>query len=536
MAFAVDDVQRILDSVPLLHRGPGGALAVLRNGELIAEKTWGYANLSERIAITPQTLMPICSISKQMTCVLLIDLEDNPTPEIAANGAFDTQVANALRKLLPQQVIWDAGLTVKHMCDMQSGLRDYWALAMLWGAKPDDRFTIEGDGKSMLPRFKSFHFGPGTEYSYSNTNFYLLGRMIEDLTKQPLPKLLAERVFRPANMTTAQLVPDTAQQPGDCVGYEGNEQDGYLPVINRIEWSGDAGITASLRDMVAYEKHFDKRWTTDDRYRQIASAQTYKDGQRAPYAFGLQWSNIEGVDTVGHGGGLRGWRLQRRYVPRERLSVLVMLNQEKGTVGKIAEYIIRKVLSLPEAPSSDIEPLPVWFGSFLDDDTQLAVTVSQSKKKGHVAIKYVRDTEDLRLVADDRAESPDVKASIDGDTLTVMRVGENRKLVATRISEETVTEGSHLQGSYRCGEMETTFVCEGTDNMLYGAFDGPLGRGPANLMRRLGENVWTWACPRALDHTPPGDWTVVFHQSSDGSISGCTVGCWLARRVVFERK
>jgi CubicO group peptidase (beta-lactamase class C family) len=254
MTSLAHDAQQILDTVPSLHRGPGGAVAVLQNGELIAEKTWGYANLDERIPVKPQTLMPICSISKQMTRALLMDLEDNPTPEMAANGVFETQVANALRKLLPQQAIWDTGLTIKHLCDMQSGLRDYWALTMIWGAKPDDRFTIEGDGKSMLPRFTSFHFEPGTEYSYSNTNFYLLGRMIEDITKETLPKLLAERLFCPANMTTAQLVADTARQPGDCVGYEGDEQHGFLSTINRIEWSGDAGIVASLQDMVAYEK------------------------------------------------------------------------------------------------------------------------------------------------------------------------------------------------------------------------------------------------------------------------------------------
>jgi D-aminopeptidase-like protein len=235
---------------------------------------------------------------------------------------------------------------------------------------------------------------------------------------------------------------------------------------------------------------------------------------------------------VGHSGGLRGWRLQRHYVPQGRLSVIVMLNHEGGAAGKISEYIIRKVLSLPEPPRSDIKPPPRWLGSFLDESTQLAVTVSQGKK-GEIVVKYHRNPDDLRLVADDRAESVDAKASIEGDTLTIIWVVENRKLVAQRIRQEFVTDGSHLQGTYYCSEMESTFVCQGKNNMLYGAFDGPLGRGPVNLMRRLGENVWTWACPRSLDHTPPGDWTIVFDQSVDGRIRGCTIGCWLARRLVF---
>ncbi|KIW05686.1 uncharacterized protein PV09_03548 [Verruconis gallopava] len=534
MRVQAQDVQRILDTIPVQYRGPGGALAVLKDGEVIAQKTWGYANMDERIPVTPKTLMPICSISKQMLCALLFDLEENPPPEVATNGPFAEQMEAALRKMAPEAITKDSGLTIRHLCDMQSGLRDYWALGMICGAKPDQRFTIEGDGMRMLSLCKTFHFLPGTEYSYSNTNFFLVARLIETITKQPVPKLLEERVFRPANMTTAQLIPDTAQQPGDCLGYEGNEQYGFLAAVNRIEWSGDAGITASLEDMIAYEKYFDKRWSEKSKYSSVAAARTYKDGTYAPYSYGLAYLQIADVSTVGHAGALRGWRMQRRYVEKERLSVLVMLNHENNSAGKAATYIIRKALDLPETPASDVSPVPQWFGTFLDEETQLCVTVAKAAA-GQVSITYARDAELVRLVAPDRAESQDNVASIDGDTLHVHRVGENRRLKARRIRQTPVTDGSHLQGKYYCEELESTFVCHGGDNMLYGAFDGPLGRGPANLMRRLGENVWAWACPRALDHTPPGDWTVVFGEDGNGAVGSCTIGCWLARNLVFSK-
>jgi CubicO group peptidase (beta-lactamase class C family) len=532
MAKQAQEVQQLLDTIPTLYRGPGGAVAVIKGGELIAEKTWGYADLDRRIPVTSQTLMPICSISKQMVCALLMDLENNPPPELAADGSFGEQMEINLRNMIPKSLIRDNDLTVRHLCDMQSGLRDYWALAMICGAKPDDRFTIEGDGKNMLSKYKTFHFEPGTEYSYSNINFYLLGRLIERITKEPLPKLLEERIFRPRKMTTAQLIPDTAQQPGDCLGYEGDEIHGFLPAVNRLEWSGDAGITASLSDMIAYEKSFDKEWSTRGQYYSTASAQIYKDGHNAPYSYGLSHVNIGGVTTVGHGGALRGWRIQRRYVEKERLSVVVMFNSETLKAGKAVDYIIKKALNLPDSPTSDIEPNDAWFGNFLDLETQLSVTVSRGPK-GQIVVRYARDPENIRLVAPDRAETQDNKATIDRDTLKIHRVGENRHLVAQRIKEEVLTDGSRLQGRYQCSEMETTFVCEGQDNMLYGAFDGPLGRGAANLMKRLGENVWTWACPRGLDHTPPGDWTVVFIENTEGVITGCTIGCWLARRLEF---
>src|ERR1700760_4579377 len=196
MAGKAQDIQQILETIPVQYRGPGGALAVLKDGEVVAQKTWGYANMDKRTPVNSKTLMPICSISKQMVCALLFDLEENPPPEIAANGTFAEQMEQALRKMVPESLTKDTGLTVRHLCDMQSGLRDYWALAMISGAKPDDPFTIEGNGMKMLSLYRTFHFQPGTEYSYSNVNFFLLGRLIEAVTKEPLPKLLEERIFR----------------------------------------------------------------------------------------------------------------------------------------------------------------------------------------------------------------------------------------------------------------------------------------------------------------------------------------------------
>jgi CubicO group peptidase (beta-lactamase class C family) len=534
MSKQAQEIQQILETIPSVYRGPGGAIAVLKDGELIAEKTWGYADLNRRIPVTSQTLMPICSISKQMVCALLMDLENNPPPEVAANGPFEEQMEKALRDLIPKSLTSNNSLTVRHLCDMQSGLRDYWALAMICGAKPDDRFTIEGDGMNLLSKYRTFHFEPGTEYSYSNINFYLLGRLIERITKEPLPKLLEERIFHPRKMTTAQLIPDSAQQPGDCIGYEGDEKYGFLAAVNRIEWSGDAGITASLADMIAYEKFFDKEWSAKGQYYSTASAHVYKDGHNAPYSYGLGHAKSSGVATVGHGGALRGWRMQRRYAEKERLSVVVMFNSENIKIGKATEYIFKKALDLPDAPTSTIKPDAAWFGNFLDQETQLSLTVTKGPV-GQIVVRYARDPENIRLVAPDRAETQDNIATINGDTLTIRRVGENRNLVAQRIKEEVITDGSRLQGKYQCGEMETTFVCEGRDNMLYGAFDGPLGQGPANLMNRIGENVWTWACPRGLDHTPPGDWTVVFIENVEGAVTDCTIGCWLARRLEFQK-
>lgn len=82
--------------------------------------------------MTADTILPICSISKQMLCGLLTDLERNPTPAIKAHSEEPAkQLSDQLGKVLNPKVIQDTGLTIRHLVNMQSGIRDYWALTVL---------------------------------------------------------------------------------------------------------------------------------------------------------------------------------------------------------------------------------------------------------------------------------------------------------------------------------------------------------------------------------------------------------------------
>jgi D-aminopeptidase len=55
------------------------------------------------------------------------------------------------------------------------------------------------------------------------------------------------------------------------------------------------------------------------------------------------------------------------------------------------------------------------------------------------------------------------------------------------------------------------------------------------LLTAVGPDVWVLPCPRALDHTPPGDWTLAFQRDGAGRVASVEVGCWLARRLPYTR-
>lgn len=532
-------IQEVLDSVALRYRGPGGAVAVLKDGELVGQRVWGYADMNERIPLTPQTQMPICSITKQFVCALLLDLHRNPTPAMAAKGDIPQQFSEKLQELLRPEIIQGSGLTIENLCDMQSGLRDYWAMSTLWGAKPDDEFLIQRDCPPALDRTRSFHFKPGTEYSYCNVNFYVVARAIERVTGEPLGKLLAERILGPAGMTTATLCPNTAEHPPPCVGYEGDEQHGFFPAVNRMEWSGDAGLVASLADMVAWEKYLEQSFSNSQSwYHTIYQPQKFSNGASARYHYGMGHGDIDGVDALGHGGALRGYRLNRRHAPHEHLSVVVMFNHEADASGA-ADDIMRGILNKPKPRITPVQPSANWVGTFLDQDTQLAITVTKSSKEGEILITYAGNlgVETINLTNANNGKSSGMIATIDGDTLRVHRLAENRKLDARRlVPDQASFKETSLKGDYQCAEVDSIFHCSGEAGMLYGAFDGYLGRGPANPMRYLGTDVWALTCPRGLDAPSPGDWTVVLRRDERGGVVGFRIGCWLARGLEFVKK
>lgn len=538
MTSIAASIPEILADVPSRFRGPGGAVAVLKDGKLVGQQLWGYADLHRRIPMAADTVLPICSITKQMLCGLLTDLELNPTPAMTARRVEPAeQLSNQLGQLLNPNLLQDTGLTIRHLCNNQSGIRDYWALTVLWGAKPEGHFSVVDHGPQMLARLKSFHFPPGTEYSYANSNFFVVARCIEQVTGQPLAELLKQRIFAPAGMETARLCANTAEHPPPGVGYEGNEAFGFCPAVNCIEWAGDAGVVASLADMIAYE-HFVDRSTNDSQswYGINSKQQKYNDGTPAEYGFGLARQLVGGVLTVRHGGALRGYRLSRSYAPVPRVSIVVLLNQEHGDAGEVSDWILKRVMGVPEAKKEIVSPGPDWTGTYLDSDTGLAITVSQGTV-GELLVKYHRTPEKFRVIEAYKAQSDGMVATLDGTSLHLHIPHDNRTVHAQRVATgKLAPTSSELQGDYHCAEIDSVFHCSGSGGMLYGMFDGFLGQGPVHMMRSLGDDLWALACPRAMDSTPPGDWTVIVRRNDDGTVAGVTIGCWLARRLEFIKQ
>jgi len=130
MATESIDIDSILAAVPHLSHGPGGVVAVVKDGALLGQRAWGYADIDNRIPMTTKTQFPICSISKQMVCLAMVSLLKEPTAEMyERSGDAAQQFEDELQRLLPNlKCGGEEGAKVADLYNMQSGIRDYWAL------------------------------------------------------------------------------------------------------------------------------------------------------------------------------------------------------------------------------------------------------------------------------------------------------------------------------------------------------------------------------------------------------------------------
>jgi D-aminopeptidase len=495
-------------------------VAVLRNGEVLVRHAWGWANAERRIPFTPRTLFRMCSITKQFTCAVVLDAFADPS-------LLDEDV----RARLP--LLRQPTPGALHLCHNQSGLRDYWAVAMLHGAAAEAPFG-DCEAARVIGGMRTLHFTPGSRYSYANQNFRLLADIVQERTGRGFAELLRTRVFDRAGMATAFLAADTRAMPDGTEGYEGTPETGFRAAENRIVWTGDAGLGASLDDMIAWERYVDA--TRDEPgalYSRLSARVDFSDGTPAAYGFGLNRGTHFGRSLTGHGGALRGWRSHRLYVPAERVSVVVLFNHLEDAHDAALD-VLAAVLGEEPAPSPAPQPAPDWLGAYIERENQLFAGLDMAG--GKLRLRYGHHPDLLRLQPDGTASSPATRLRPGDGGLWMDRLTENHTVLLHPCHEAPM--GAPMQditGRYRCDELDAELTVADAGGVPYGAFRGFLGQGRMELMSPAGGDAWLLPCPRALDHTPPGDWTLAFQRAASGEISGVTVGCWLARHLRYRR-
>jgi CubicO group peptidase (beta-lactamase class C family) len=310
---------------------PGCALGVFRDGAVVYAKGYGLANLEENIPITPASVFDIGSTSKQFTAASILLLEKQ--------GKLS--VNDDVRKYIPELADYGYKITILHLLNHTSGLRDYLTLMDLAGINTDS-VTTDDDALAFIARQKALNFAPGSDWLYSNTGFFLLSVIVKRVSGKSLREFAAENIFSPLGMTHTQFRDDhTSLIPNRALAYDPKEHaDGYTLSVSYFEQTGDGAVHTSAEDLQKWDENFySGQIGGKDFLTRIQEQGKLNSGRMLDYAKGLFIEDYRGLRTVSHGGAWGGYRAELLRFPEQHFSVACLCNLGNAEPSKRAHEV-----------------------------------------------------------------------------------------------------------------------------------------------------------------------------------------------------
>jgi CubicO group peptidase (beta-lactamase class C family) len=207
-------------------------------------------------------------------------------------------------------------------------------------------------------------FRPGTQWSYSNTAYMLLGVLVGKVSGRFYGDFLKERVFSPLGMDATRIITEKDVVKNRAAGYvleKGQLQNqGWVsPTLNT---TADGSLYLTALDMAKWDEALAAgRFLKPESYRAMWSPVRLADGSTYPYGFGWGIDEQRGERVIEHGGSWQGFRTAIVRYPGRKLSVIVLANLAQAEPERIATTVaglVDSALALPDPGASATDPDP----------------------------------------------------------------------------------------------------------------------------------------------------------------------------------
>lgn len=347
--------------------GAGVAVGVYQAGQLRYIRGFGMAELENNIAITPDTVFPLSSVSKQFTAFAILLLSREGKVDLDAD----------VRTYLPYVPDFGQRITVRHLLLHTSGLRDVWG--MFWLAGIDAAQGGQSLALKMVQRQRALNFAPGSEHQYSNTGYVLLAEIVKAVSGQTLRAFTTTRIFKPLRMNhtyfldeATELVPRRATSYCWKYFYCQNEAQAWRRELGGTDVMGATGMYSTVGDLARWAGNFTDPVVGDraliDEFTRLGRLD---QGAPINYGFGLWHGTVAGHEAVMHDGANEGFRSIFVVVPKENFSVAILANTimdvEELAARVVSIYLGEQRLepaSLPKVVTPDLATMAALAGHY----------------------------------------------------------------------------------------------------------------------------------------------------------------------------
>lgn len=387
---------------------PGAIILVAEKGQILYKKAFGLADINMNRRLVVDDVLPIASMTKQFTAVSILKLAEQNK----------LNLTDSLQKFIPEFPCKKYKITIENLLNQTSGIREYFDV----DESDYQLLTKEYQPLQIIDFFKndSLEFEPNTQFRYSNSNYYLLGLIIERVSGKSYGQFLKENIFEPLNMNLSSywynFKSENAKVP---VGYQ-YVNDNFKPSIkvNGSIWYSSGGITSTVDDLYKWNSSlFNNEFLKSIKL--LSQSHILKNGQPSGYSFGFFIKTLQGLPTIQHGGNLYGFTSSGLYLPTEHIYVVILSNRGFKPTEEIANYIGSEILGKPIAITKtkkiDYQKLSEYIGTYqLATDTKRVMKVLLITDRLVLSMPEQKGAEvDILPIGNDKFESKKVNATLE---------------------------------------------------------------------------------------------------------------------------
>ncbi|WP_432200200.1 serine hydrolase domain-containing protein [Erythrobacter sp. W53] len=309
-----------------------GAVLVAKGDEVLLNHAWGSANLEWQIANTNETRFRIGSVTKQFTAVSILLLQERGMLSVKApisQYLDDTPEA------------WNA-ITVHDLLQHTSGISNVTSLDEFGTRKflpttQDELIAMFAD----LP----LEFEPGSKWAYSNSNFVLLSRIVENVSQQNYSEFIEANLLEPLEMQSTGIDRSASILQRRASGYSPS-QHGIVNAdyVNMAIPTGAGALYSTTGDLLKWHRGlFGGALLNEESLSQLTTPSEHDAVQGARYAMGLLVTDSPEGPVIWHGGGIEGFNAFLGYDQNTQTSVVVLANLNGGSAARLGMELLKTI-------------------------------------------------------------------------------------------------------------------------------------------------------------------------------------------------
>lgn len=314
---------------------PGAVVLVAEKGRVVYRKAFGMADLELGIAMKPEMVFEIGSMTKQMTAVAVLMLIEE--------GKLSLQ--DEITKYIPDYPVQGHKITIHHLLTHTSGIKSYTSMQDWQPLWRKDLTPSE-----MIDVFKNqpMDFAPGEQYLYNNSAYFMLGYIIEKASGLSYAQFLKERIFEPLKMNNSYYGSHEQIIPLRASGYQKKEDFVNAEYLSLTQPYAAGSVMSCVDDLLTWQMAIrDNKLVKKETIQLAFTDYRLNDGKPIHYGYGWVLNEINDSPTIEHSGGIFGYTTNGIWLPEEDVYVVMLTNRDDFGPSDISTRLAAMAINKP---------------------------------------------------------------------------------------------------------------------------------------------------------------------------------------------